>query len=209
MRRVPLESGYFEVYNQDNVELIDISETPIERITRKGIRTDVRDFEFDFMIYATGFDGVTGPYDRIDIRGSGGRSLKDDWVNSPRTMLGVQAEGFPNMFMVLGPHTARGNIPRNIEEIVDWITDMVKFMRAQGYSRVEPHPEAVEEWGVAVEKMSKILLSSKIGSWQTGVNQNVPGRDKPRVLGYNGGVFRYRKRGRQVAEGGYKEFVFL
>ena len=154
MRRVPLESGYFEVYNQDNVELIDISETPIERITRKGIRTDVRDFEFDFMIYATGFDGVTGPYDRIDIRGSGGRSLKDDWVDSPRTMLGVQAEGFPNMFMVLGPHTARGNIPRNIEEIVDWITDMVKFMREQGYSRGEPPPDAVAALGGGGERMS-------------------------------------------------------
>tara|TARA_A100001037_G_scaffold18_1_gene28 strand:- start:62 stop:1654 length:1593 start_codon:yes stop_codon:yes gene_type:complete len=208
MRRVPLESGYFEVYNQDNVELIDISETPIERITKKGIRTSDRDFEFDFMIYATGFDGVTGPYDRIDIRGSGGRSLKEDWIGTPRTLLGVQAEGYPNMFMVLGPHTARGNIPRNIEEIVDWITDMIKFMREEGYSRSEPRPEAVAEWGEAVEKVSKILLSSKIGSWQTGVNQNVPGRDKPRVLGYNGGVFRYRKRGRQVAEGGYKEFAF-
>ena len=123
-------------------------------------------------------------------------------------MLGVQAEGYPNMFMVLGPHTARDNIPRNIEEIVDWITDMIKFMRDNGYSRSEPRPEAVEEWGEAVEKVSKILLSSRVGSWQTGVNQNVSGRDKPRVLGYNGGVFRYRKRGRQVAEGSYKEFAF-
>ena len=209
MRRVPLESGYFEVYNQDNVELIDISETPIKRITKKGILTSDRYFEFDFIIYATGFDGVTGPYDRIDIRGAGGRKLKEDWVDTPRTMLGVQAEGYPNMFMVLGPHTARGNIPRNIEEIVDWITDMVKFMRKEGHIRVEPRSEAVQEWGMAVDKVSKLLLSSKIGSWQTGVNQNVPGRDKPRVLGYNGGVFRYRKYGMQVAEGGYKEFTFL
>jgi cation diffusion facilitator CzcD-associated flavoprotein CzcO len=208
MRRVPLESGYFEVYNQDNVQLIDISETPIERITPKGIRTSDQDYEFDLMIYATGFDGVTGPYDRIDIRGPCGRCLKDDWIDTPRTMLGVQVEGYPNLFMVLGPHTARGNIPRNIEEIVDWNTGLIRHMWENGLSRVEPRTDAVDEWQSLVEKASSILLSSRIGSWQTGVNQNVPGRDKPRVLGYNGGAYRYRKKGREIAEGGYKEFAF-
>jgi cation diffusion facilitator CzcD-associated flavoprotein CzcO len=207
-RRVPLESGYFEVYNQDNVQLVDINETPIERITPKGVRTSDRDYEFDTLIYATGFDGVTGPYDRIDIRGPGGRRLKDDWDQTPRTLLGVQVEGFPNMFMVLGPHTARGNIPRNIEEVVDWVTGMIKYMRENNLTRAEPRQAAVDEWAVLVEKASAKLLSSKIGSWQTGVNQNVEGRNVPRILGYNGGAVRYRKIGQEVAAGGYQEFDF-
>jgi cation diffusion facilitator CzcD-associated flavoprotein CzcO len=208
LRRLPLESGYFEVYNQDNVHLVDINETPIERITLKGVRTSEQEYEFDLLIYATGFDGVTGPYDRIDIRGPGGKRLKDDWGETPRTLLGVQAEGFPNMFMVLGPHTARGNIPRNIEEIVDWVTGLIKHMRQHNLTRVEPREAAVNEWAIMVEKASEKLLSSDIGSWQTGVNQNVEGRDKPRILGYNGGAVRYRKNSQAIAEGGYKEFDF-
>lgn len=207
-RRVPLESGYYEVYNQDNVQLVDINATPIERITPKGIRTSDRDYEFDTMIYATGFDGVTGPYDRIDIRGPGGRRLKDDWVATPRTLLGVQAEGFPNMFMILGPHTARGNIPRNIEEVVDWNTGFIRYMKENKLTRVEPRKAAVDDWAEQLEKASAKLLSASVGSWQTGVNQNVEGRNTPRILGYNGGTKRYRKKGQAVAEGGYKEFAF-
>ena len=207
-RRLPLESGYYEVYNQDNVTLVDINATPIERITPKGIRTSDTEYEFDQLIYATGFDGVTGPYDRIDIRGPGGRRMKDDWATNPRTMLGVQAEGFPNLFMVLGPHTARGNIPRNIEELVDWVTGMIRFMREQGHTRAEPRTEAVDEWASLCEKASAPLLSSKIASWQTGVNQNVAGKQVPRVLGYNGGAGRYRKKAMAVADGGYREFDF-
>jgi len=206
-RRVPLESGYYEVYNQDNVQLVDINATPIERITPKGIRTSDRDYEFDTMIYATGFDGVTGPYDRIDIRGPGGRRLKDDWVATPRTLLGVQAEGFPNMFMILGPHTARGNIPRNIEEVVDWNTGLIRYMKENKLTRVEPRKAAVDDWAEQLEKASSKLLSASVGSWQTGVNQNVEGRNVPRILGYNGGTYRYRKLGNAVAEGGYKEFA--
>jgi cation diffusion facilitator CzcD-associated flavoprotein CzcO len=208
-RRLPLESGYYEVYNQDNVLLVDINATPIERITKKGIKTTDREYEFDLMIYATGFDGVTGPYDRIDIRGPGGRRLKDDWQATPRTLLGVQPEGFPNLLMILGPHTARGNIPRNIEELVDWVTGLVKFMRDNGHTRVEPRKEAVDDWADAVERASEKLLSAKIASWQTGVNQNVAGKQVPRILGYNGGAIRYRRRADAVANGGYKDFEFL
>lgn len=207
-RRLPLESGYYEVYNQDNVLLVDINETPIECITPRGIRTSEQDYEFDLMIYATGFDGVTGPYDRIDIRGTHGRCLKDDWVDMPRTLFGMQVEGFPNMFMVLGPHTARGNIPRNIEEVVDWQTGLIKHMRKHDLKRVQPRSEAVDEWVVTVTEASAGLLSSKVGSWQTGVNRNVEGRDKPRVLGYNGGAVKYRNMTEQVAARGYQEFEF-
>ncbi|WP_188899630.1 flavin-containing monooxygenase [Caldovatus sediminis] len=207
-RRLPLESGYYEVYNQDNVLLVDINETPIERITPKGIRTSDAEHEFDVLIYATGFDGVTGPYDRIDIRGPGGRRLKDDWAGTPRTFLGMQAEGFPNMLMVLGPHTARGNIPRNIEEIVDWLTGLIRHMRAHGLTRVEPRPEAVAEWTAHVEEAASRLLFSRVNSWQTGVNRNVEGRDVRRTLGYYGGAVAYRRKIEAVAAQGYREFEF-
>jgi cation diffusion facilitator CzcD-associated flavoprotein CzcO len=206
-RRVPLESGYFEIYNQDNVRLVDINETPIERITPKGIQTTAEEHEFDLIIYATGFDGVTGPYDRIDIRGPNGRSLKEDWAEGiPRTFLGVQAEGFPNMVMVLGPHTARGNIPRNSEQIIDFNTGLIKHMFDNNLTRVEPRAEAVAEWGVHVDEAAAPLLSSQVKSWQTGVNRNVAGRDVLRVLGYSGSSVKYRRIGEKVAEGGYQEF---
>ena len=206
-RRLPLESGYYEVYNRDNVRLVDVNETPIERITPKGVRTSAEEHELDLLIYATGFDGVTGPYDRIDIRGPGGRRLRDDWLDLPRTFLGVQAEGYPNMLMVLGPHTARGNIPRNSEQVIDFVTGLVKHMRDHGLTRVEPRSEAVDDWGQRVERAAAILLSSQIKSWQTGVNRNVPGRDVLRVLGFNGSAVKYRKMTERVAAEGYREFL--
>ncbi len=207
-RRVPLESGYFEVYNQDNVRLVDINETPIERITPTAIRTSDSEYEFDLLIYATGFDGVTGPYDRIDISGPDGRRLKDAWETVPRTFLGVMAEGFPNMLMVLGPHTARGNIPRNIEEIVDWVTGLIQHMQTHKLTRVEPRAEAVDDWTNHVEKAAASLLFSQVNSWQTGVNRNVEGRQVRRVLGYYGGAVKYRKITQDVAAKGYRQFVF-
>ena len=207
-RRLPLENGYYEVYNQENVQLVDINKTPIECITTKGIKTTDTEYEFDLLIYATGFDGVTGPYDRIDIRGRGGRCLKDEWVNMPRTLYGMQVDGYPNLFMILGPHTARGNIPRNIEEVVDWQTGLIKHMRDHGFTWVEPRPEAVDVWIEKVNAASAGLLSSKIASWQTGVNRNIPGRNVPRVLGYNGGAVKYRKMIEKQAADGYPEFLF-
>ena len=207
-RRLPLESGYYEVYNQPNVRLVDIKETPIRCITPQGLETSAEVFEFDVLIYATGFDGVTGPYDRMDIRGPGGRRLKEDWVGTPRTFLGMLAEGFPNMLMVLGPHTARGNIPRNIEEIVDWLTGLVAHMRQHGLHRVEARPEAVAEWSRHVEEAAAGLLFSEINSWQTGVNSNVAGRQVRRTLGYYGGAVEYRRIINNVAATGYPELSF-
>ena len=207
-RRLPLESGYYEVYNQENVLLVDLNQTPISCITKKGIKTSDKEYEFDLIIYATGFDGVTGPYDRIDIRTSTGRCLKDDWSDFPRTLFGMQAEGFPNMFMILGPHTSRGNIPRNIEEVVDWQTKLLKFTLENGFERVEPRAKSVDKWVVQVKKASEGLLMSNVGSWQTGVNSNVPGRDKPRVLAYNGGAVKYRNVIQKVEANNYEEFYF-
>jgi cation diffusion facilitator CzcD-associated flavoprotein CzcO len=209
-RRVPLESGYFETYNRDNVLLVDtIKDQPIERITPKGVKTTKQEHEFDILIFATGFDGVTGAFDRIDFRGPGGIRLKDVWVDGqPRTFLGMLPEGFPNLLMVLGPHTARGNIPQAIEHCVEWQTGLVRFMRERGYTRVEPGPEHVAEWTQTVIKAAEPLLSSKVDSWQTGVNRNVEGRLVRRVLGYNGNGVAYRKKTDDVAHGGYKELNF-
>jgi cation diffusion facilitator CzcD-associated flavoprotein CzcO len=207
-RRVPLESGYYEAFNRDNVLLVDVNETPIERITPNGIKTSNTEHEFDILVYATGFDGVTGAFDRIDIRGPGGISLRDTWADGPRTYLGVQPDGFPNLLMVLGPHTARGNITRAIEHGVEWLTGLLRFMQAHNYTRVETRPEQVADWTETVIKASEPLLSSKVDSWQTGVNRNVEGRSVRRVLGYNGNGVHYRRKCEEIAVGGYREFAF-
>jgi cation diffusion facilitator CzcD-associated flavoprotein CzcO len=208
-RRVPLESGYFEAYNRDNVTLVDtLNDEPIECITPNGIRTKRQDYDFDILIYATGFDGVTGAFDRIDIRGSNGLRLKEAWAESPRTYLGMLAEGFPNMMMVLGPHTARGNIPQAIEHSVQFQTGILRFMLEHNFTRVETRPEQVDEWTQTVIKAAEPLLSSKVDSWQTGVNRNVDGRQVRRVLGYNGNGVHFRRKTDEVAKGGYKEFLF-
>jgi cation diffusion facilitator CzcD-associated flavoprotein CzcO len=207
-RRVPLESGYFEAYNRDNVSLVDVKETPIEEITPSGIRTSEKEYEFDILVYATGYDGVTGAYDRIDFRGPGGVALKDVWADGPRTYLGQLIDGFPNLLMILGPHTARGNIPRAIEHSVEWQTGLLRFMREHNYTRVETRPEHVAEWTEIVVKAAQRLLSWNVDSWQTGVNRNVEGRSVRRVLGYNGNGVHYRRKTAEVAEGGYKEFLF-
>jgi len=207
-RRVPLESGYFEAYNRDNVLLVDLNETPIECITSNGAKTSEREYEFDILIYATGYDGVTGAFDRIDIRGPGGVRLRDVWADGPRTYLGQVPEGFPNLLMVLGPHTARGNIPRASEHSVEWQTGLLRFMREHGYTRVETRPEHVAEWTRTVIAAAERLLSWKVDSWQTGVNRNIDGRSVRRVLGYNGNAVHYRRKTAEVAEGGYREFVF-
>ncbi len=207
-RRVPLESGYFEAFNRDNVLLVDtLHDEPIQRITPNGIRTSRQEHEFDILVYATGFDGVTGAFDRIDIRGMNGLRLKDAWVDSPRTYLGMLAEGFPNMLMILGPHTARGNIPQAIEHSVEFQAGILRFMREHDYTRVETRPEQVAEWTETVIKAAEPLLSSKVDSWQTGVNRNVEGRSVRRVLGYNGNGVHFRRKTDEVAKGGYKEFA--
>src|ERR1700757_4923294 len=136
-RRVPLESGYYEVYNRPNVKLVDINETPIERITPTGIKTSAAEYEFDIIIYATGFDAITGAFDRINIRGVDGVSLKDKWKEGPQTFLGILVDGFPNMLMVMGPHTGLGNFPRAAEYSADWVTRLIKFAHERGLTRIE------------------------------------------------------------------------
>ena len=127
-RRLPLETFYYEVYNQDNVELVDITETPIERITPRASRPASREYEFDIIIYATGFDAITGSFDKIDFRGAGRRTAEGQVEEAGRRPISASwSHGFPNMMMLMGPHTALGNIPRSIEYSVDWVTGLIRF----------------------------------------------------------------------------------
>ena len=208
-RRVSLETRYYEAYNRDNVHLIDINETPIERITSRGVRTSDKEYEFDLIVYATGFDAITGPFDPIDFIGVDDQKLRDKWADRPVTYLGVQTEGFPNMLTFAGPQggSVSTNFPRGIEQGVDWATKLIVHMKEHGYSRIEPTTEAEDEWSDHVKDMYGGLLLSKAKSWFTGFNTNVKGHDKPRYLIYNGGAPRYRKRLTEVVENDYEEFV--
>jgi cation diffusion facilitator CzcD-associated flavoprotein CzcO len=204
-RRLPLETFYYEVYNRDNVELVEITETPIERITPDGIKTSDRDYQFDIIIYATGFDAITGSFDRIDLRGSGGARLKDKWKRGPQTFLGVLVDGFPNMMMLMGPHTALGNIPRSIEYNVDWVTGLIHHARENNLTRIEATATGVVAWTDHVKALGVGLLSNEVNSWMTGINSNVEGKQTRIVARYSGSAPAYRARCDEVAAKGYDE----
>ena len=206
-RRVPLETRYYEVYNQPNVALVDIKETPIERISPAGIKTTAATHAFDIIVYATGFDAITGSFDRIDIRGLGGRKLKQTWANGPLTFLGVQVEGFPNMFMLMGPHTALGNIPRSIEFNVEWVTNLIGYMRERQLTRADALPQTVAAWTDHVKEMGKGLLSNEVNSWMTGINSNIEGKQTRVIARYSGSAPAYRQRCNEVAAGNYQELA--
>jgi cation diffusion facilitator CzcD-associated flavoprotein CzcO len=209
-RRVPMETGYYEVYNQDNVQLVDASDEAIKRITPTGIKTTAAEYEFDLIIYATGFDAVTGSFDRIDIRGEGGQTLKDKWSGGPSTYLGLQTAGFPNMLTLVGPHNSATfcNIPRCIEQNVDWVTDLLGYMQDHGYQRVEPTQEAEDAWTEHVYESAQRMLFSKVDSWFMGINSNVPGKQKRTFLLYAGGAPAYREKCGEVAANDYEGFDF-
>jgi cation diffusion facilitator CzcD-associated flavoprotein CzcO len=206
-RRVPLETKYYEVYNQPNVRLVDIKETPIERITPTGIKTSDAEYEFDMIIYATGFDAITGSFDRIDIRGVDGLRLKDRWAGGPRTYLGVLVEGFPNMMMLMGPHTALGNIPRSIEYNVEWVTGLIGHMQERNLTRTEATPAGVASWTDHVKSLGVGLLSNEVNSWMTGINTNVEGKQNRIIARYSGSAPAYRARCDEVAANGYQELA--
>jgi cation diffusion facilitator CzcD-associated flavoprotein CzcO len=206
-RRVPLETGYYEVYNQPNVELVDINDTPIERITPTGIETSDRAYEFDIIIYATGFDAITGAFDRIDIRGAGGVRLKDVWKDGPQTYLGVMVEGFPNMLMAMGPHAGLGNYTRTAEYSVEWVTSLIRFAIERDLTRIEATSEGVAEWTDYVLELGQGQLMNEIDSWMTGVNRNVEGKQKARIMRYSGGHPTYREHCDAVATDGYRKLA--
>ena len=206
-RRLPLETFYYEVYNQDNVELVNIVETPIERITPDGIKTSAREYQFDIIIYATGFDAITGSFDKIDFQGAGNVRLKDKWKSGPQTYLGIMVNEFPNMMMLMGPHTALGNIPRSIEYSVDWVTGLVRFARESGLTRLEATPTGVASWTDHVKALGVGLLSNEVNSWMTGINSNVEGKQTRIVARYSGSAPAYRARCDEVAAQRYQELA--
>ena len=206
-RRVPLETSYYEVFNQPNVELIDVNETPIECVTRGGIQTSAREFAFDIIIYATGFDAISGAFDRIDIRGTDDVRLKNVWANGPQTYLGVFIERFPNLLMTMGPHAGLGNYTRTAEYSVEWVTDVIQYAREHGLTRIEATTAGVGEWTDYVLALGQGQLMNEVGSWMTGVNRNVEGKQLPRIMRYSGGHPAYREHCDGVAAAGYRQLA--
>src|SRR4029453_4719758 len=189
-----------------NVRLVDVRETPIERITPAGVKTSEGEHEVDMIVYATGFDAITGSFDRIDIRGVGGRRLREKWAEGPRTYLGLQIVGFPNLFTLVGPHNAATfcNIPRCIEQNVEWVTALLRHMRTQGHTRVEPTTEAEEGGTQHVLDPGRRIPFPQVDSWMMGINSNVEGKNTRTFVVYAGGAPKYRERCDEVAAGGYE-----
>ncbi len=212
VQRVPLETRYYEAYNHPNVHLVDLQETPLVRVTETGLRTSERDYDFDIIVYATGFDAITGAFDRIDIRGTGGQKLRDKWIDSCSTFLGMMIHGFPNLMMPSGPQSgsASTNFPRGIETGVDWCTDLMEFMAKHGYTRAEPTAAAETRWTEHVKQMYAVMLMRKAKGWFTGYNSNVPGHEegKVRYFVYNGGAPKFRQRIEAVAAADYEGISF-
>ncbi len=212
IQRLPLETNYFEAYNRDNVHLVDISETPIERVTETGLETTKESYDFDIIVYSTGFDAITGAYDHIDIQGVGGEKLRDKWEDGPSTFLGVLVHGFPNLLMPTGPQSgsASTNYPRGIENGVNWCMDLLDYIWEHGYNRAEATIEAEEKWTAEVTKMYSIMLLRKAKSWFTGYNSNVAGHEegKVRYFVYNGGTPKYVASIKAVAGNDYEGIEF-
>ena len=204
-RRVPLESGYYKAYNRPNVHLIDITENPIENITPSGIQTKESNIDLDLIIYATGFDAITGAFKNIEISGEEGQTLEEKWRDGPSTYLGLQTQGFPNFFTLVGPHNGSTfcNIPRCIEQNVEWVTECIKYMSDNGFSKIETEKKAEEEWTQHVYEVAEPSLLMKTDSWFVGAN--IPGK-KRNFLMYAGGSPTYRAKCEEIVENGYEGF---
>ncbi|HZC00813.1 MAG TPA: NAD(P)/FAD-dependent oxidoreductase, partial [Gammaproteobacteria bacterium] len=201
-KRIPCESGYYEVFNQDNVLLVDVREAPIQRITRKGIKTTDAEYELDVIIFATGYDAVTGALNRIDIRGEGGQSLKDKFANGPRTYMGISSAGFPNLFTINAASV--GNFVRAAEPLVDWVSECIAYVRDNGYTRISAIHQAEEEWVKHVNEAGANILRTKADSWFVGAN--IPGKARALLTSPDSAPVMRAKRA-EVAANGYKGFL--
>ncbi len=206
-KRPCIDTGYFETFNLPHVRLVDLRKDPIRTITEKGIDTASQSFEFDAIVYATGFDAMTGAIVGVDVRGRDGVSLRDRWADGPKTYLGLMTTGFPNFFTITGPGSPSvlSNMAVSIEQHVEWVSDCLAHMRAERLDVVEPTPTAEAGWGRHVNDCAEITLFPRANSWYMGAN--VPG--KARVfLPYVGGVDRYRKLCDEVVRRGYLGLAF-
>ena len=201
-KRIPCESGYYEVYNQDNVLLVDVREAPIERITPKGVKTNDAEYELDVIIFATGYDAFTGSLTRIDIHGEGGQTLKDRFAEGPRTYMGIQSAGFPNLFTM--PGAGAGNFTRGCEPLVEWVTDCICYMREHHFTRISATPQAEEAWTKHVAEASANSIRTKANSWFVGAN--IPGKARV-LLGSPDSAPVMRAKRDEVAANGYEGFL--
>jgi cyclohexanone monooxygenase len=204
-KRTCVDIGYFETYNRHNVELVDVRRAPIVAITPRGIRTSEREYEVDDIVFAIGFDAMTGALREIDIRGVDGRALRDKWAEGPRTYLGIACASFPNLFMITGPGSPSvlSNMVISIEQHVDWIADCIAYAREHGLDRIEATVEAEDAWVDHVNDLADATLYPLANSWYVGAN--IPG--KPRVfMPYVGGVGAYRRVCDVVAARDYEGF---
>jgi len=201
-KRLPCESGYYEVYNQDNVLLVDVREAPIQRITPNGLQTTAAKYDLDVLVFATGFDAVTGSLSRLDIRGEGGQTLKDKFENGPRTFMGVQSSGFPNLFTI--NQASVGNFVRAAEPLVDWVGDAIKYVKDNNFARMSASPQAEEEWTQHVADAGAKILRSQADSWYVGAN--IPGKARGLLTAPDTAPVMRAKRD-EVAAKGYEGFL--
>ena len=205
-KRLCVDTGYYETYNRANVKLVDVSQAQIEAITEKGVRTASDEYEFDAIVYAIGFDAMTGALAKVDITGKGGRKLKEKWAYGPKTYLGLTIAGFPNLFTITGPGSPSvlSNMAPTIEQHVDWIARAIADLNARRFSTIEAEEAAEDAWVAHVNEVANMTLYPRANSWYMGAN--VPG--KPRVfLPYVGGVPAYRQKCAEVAANGYEGFA--
>jgi cyclohexanone monooxygenase len=204
-KRLCVDTGYYATFNRPNVTLVDVGETPIEAVTPRGLRVNGVEHEVDCIVYATGYDAMTGALASIDIRGSGGRSLREKWAAGPRTYLGVGTAGFPNLFIITGPGSPSvlSNMVPAVEQHANWIGDCLAYLRAKGLNRIEATVAAEDAWVDHVNELASLTLYPSCNSWYLGAN--VPG--KPRVFMPYLGFGPYVARCDEVAAGGYEGFA--
>jgi cation diffusion facilitator CzcD-associated flavoprotein CzcO len=205
-KRMCVDTDYYDTFNRDNVTLIDVRRAPIERVTPEGLRTGDAEYALDSIVFATGFDAMTGALTNIDIRGRGGQALRQKWAAGPRTYLGIAIAGFPNLFAITGPGSPSvlSNMIVSIEQHVDWITDCIAYLREHDCAGIEATVEAEDAWVAHVNEVGNATLYPRAKSWYMGAN--IPG--KPRIfMPYVGGVPAYRQKCDEVAAKGYEGFV--
>jgi cyclohexanone monooxygenase len=205
-KRLCVDTDYWKTYNRPNVTLVDIKGQPIEEITPEGLKVGGEAYAFDAIVYATGFDAMTGALLAIDIRGVAGRSLREKWRDGPRSYLGLTMAGFPNLFTVTGPGSPSvfTNMLPSIEQHVEWIADCLGYLRERGLGRIESSSEAEDAWVAHASEVASDNLRSQDDTWYIGAN--IPG--KPRVfMPYIGGFPAYVQKCDEVAANGYEGFV--
>ena len=204
-KRICIDTDYFEAFNRDNVALVDVRRDPIERITPSGIRTRGAEHAVDDIVFATGYDALTGALSAIDIRGVGGGTLKDKWAAGPRSYLGLMSAGFPNLFVITGPGSPSVlvNMVIGIEQHVDWIADCLAHLREHGFSRIDADAAAEQRWGEHVDATAQRTLFPRANSWYMGAN--IPGKPRQFML-YVQKIGVYRKECDAAAQQGYQGF---